>query len=144
MTRTLEQIEKEVQKLIHEEVIVQLGKEVIDNFKRVFHLSKEKGMEHIDEAPVEDLLAEVADDVYFEPLMDLAIRESVDGEKETLDQLLYRVQNSHKEDNIKWIEWLSYFTKRGRLRDNEEFVMVQFKGIVGDEYNQALKENEKQ
>lgn len=124
VTRTLEQIEKEVQKLIHEEVIVQLGKEVIDNFKRVFNLSKEKGMEHLDEAPMEELLAEVADDVYFEPLMDLTIRESVDGEKETLDQLLYRVQNSHKDDMIKWLEWLSYFTKRGRLRDNEEFVMV--------------------
>ena len=45
---------------------------------------------------------------------------------------------------IKWIEWLSYFTKRGRLRDNEEFVMVQFKGVIGDDYNQSLKENERQ
>jgi len=53
--------------------------------KRVFDLSKERGKEDLEETEVEELLAEVADDIYFEPLMDVAIRESVDGERETLD-----------------------------------------------------------
>jgi hypothetical protein len=44
------------------------------------------------------------------------VRESVDGEKETLEQLLNRVLSDHKKGTISWLQFLGYFSKRGRLQ----------------------------
>jgi len=48
------------------------------------------------------------------------VRESVDGERETLENLLLRILKIYKQETINWSVFLGFFTKRGRLRDNEE------------------------
>lgn len=42
-------------------------------------------------------------DDYFEPMLSFVVRESVDGEKETLEQLLNRVLNDFKKPSISWL-----------------------------------------
>ena len=52
--------------------------------------------------------------------MNTAVRENVDGQKETLESLLHRVLKFNKEPTIQWHTFLGYFTKRGRLRESEK------------------------
>lgn len=42
------------------------------------------------------------------------VRESVDGEKETFEDLLSRVLNEYPDQTIDWIHFLAFFSKRGR------------------------------
>ena len=51
--------------------------------------------------------------------MDTVVRESLDGAKESLEDLLHRVLKTYKEARIEWYTFLGFFTKRGRLRDTE-------------------------
>lgn len=52
--------------------------------------------------------------------MNDVVRESLDGEKETLEQLLYRVMNDFKKPKISWLQFLGHFSKRGRLQGYNE------------------------
>jgi hypothetical protein len=49
------------------------------------------------------------------------VRTSVDGEEETLEDLLNRFNNTWTDDYVDWFDFIGYFTRRGRLRDNEGF-----------------------
>ena len=51
--------------------------------------------------------------------MDKIVRESLDGVKESLEDLLHRVLKTFKEARIEWHTFLGCFTKRGRLRETE-------------------------
>ena len=51
------------------------------------------------------------------------VRTSVDGEEETLEELLNRFNNTWTDDYVEWFDFIGYFTRRGRLRDNEAFYM---------------------
>lgn len=62
-------------------------------------------------------------DEYFADLVETAdVRETVDGERETLDRLLFRVDRDHAYDRITWDQFLETFTKRGKLRKGEQIV----------------------
>lgn len=64
--------------------------------------SKEKGKENIDLVDREELLVKVCEDPYFEKRIDDFVRESVDGEKETLDQILFRINTTFKSETVNW------------------------------------------
>jgi hypothetical protein len=64
-------------------------------------------------------LVNIAEDEYFDKRIDDFVRESLDKEKETLDQILFRINTTHKSPTINWEDFLSFFTRRGKLRENE-------------------------
>lgn len=97
-----------------------MGKDILNKLKEVFDSSKERGQEQVDEVEAAELIANIAEDVYFEAQLNTAVRENVDGQKETLESLLHRVLKFNKEPTIQWHTFLGYFTKRGRLRESEK------------------------
>jgi hypothetical protein len=103
-----------------DEVTVIMGKDMLNKLKEVFDSCKEKGQEHIDQVETLELVHSVAEDNYFDAQMDTPVRETVDREKEVLLDLLLRVKNEYKKPTIEWHTFLGFFTKRGRLRDNEK------------------------
>ena len=96
-----------------------MSKDYLNKLKEVFDSCKERGRDHIDEVETAELVSEIVQDPFFEPLLDQPARENVDSQKENLENLLQRVLKQHKEVNIEWSLFLGFFTKRGRLRDNE-------------------------
>ena len=52
--------------------------------------------------------------------MQEVVRESIDGEKEQLEDLLNRVLNDFKKPDISWLQFLGHFSKRGRLQGYNE------------------------
>jgi hypothetical protein len=52
---------------------------------------------------LENLVVSIYQDDFFEPHLGVVVRESVDGEKETLEQLLNRVLNDFKKPSISWL-----------------------------------------
>ena len=52
--------------------------------------------------------------------MQTPVRETVDKETETLEELLHRTLKEYKREKIQWHTFLGFFTKRGRLRENEK------------------------
>ena len=119
MFKSLNTLEKDAEQILHEEVVVIMGKEMLDRVREVFDSCKERGKED-DEVEMNELIASIAEDPYFEKCLDQDVRESVDGVRESLESLLHRVITSHKEENIEWHTFLGFFTKRGQLRDNEK------------------------
>jgi hypothetical protein len=85
MQRMLPVIEKDTLEYIEQEANVNLSSEWIDNFRRCFMQSKEKGKENLDQVDREGFLVKIMEDPYFEKRIDDFVRESVDKEKETLD-----------------------------------------------------------
>ena len=65
---------------------------------------------------LENLVVSIYQDDFFEPHLGVVVRESVDGEKETLEQLLNRVLNDFKKPSISWLQFLGHFSTRGRLQ----------------------------
>ena len=57
--------------------------------------------------------------LYLDKKLDVIVRETTDGDRETLDNLLMRVSKEYKEERIDWMTFLINFTKRGKLRPNE-------------------------
>ena len=56
----------------------------------MFVQSKEKGQEQFDKVILEDFFYNICEDTYFDARLEVAVRESVDGERENLDGLLFR------------------------------------------------------
>ena len=119
MQRILPVIEKDALEYIEQETHVNLSSEWIDNFRRCFMQSKDKGKESTDQVDRENILVNIAEDEYFDKRIDDFVRESLDKEKETLDQILFRINTTHKSPTINWEDFLSFFTRRGKLRENE-------------------------
>lgn len=49
-----------------------------------------------DKVDLSNLIDAIAEDDFFQELMNEVVRESVDGEKETFEELLYRLMNDFK------------------------------------------------
>lgn len=90
----------------------------IENLLRVFDRSKEK--RDYNGVAREHFLVMILEDRWFEPRLDHVVRESIDGVAETLDQILERINTSFKSEVIEWDEFLSFFTRRGQIRDSEQ------------------------
>ena len=94
--RNLNTIEKDAEQLIAQERVINLDKRFIENLRRVFVKSKAKGEEHSEYVLKETFFDNLCFDDYFEPILETTdIRETVDGERETLDHLLFRVDKDH-------------------------------------------------
>ena len=86
----------------------------------MFESCKEKGKEHIDEVEVNELVPSIAEEPYFEERMNQIVRESLDNVPENLYNLLTRINKSWKSPTITWGDFIGFFCRRGRLRDNEQ------------------------
>lgn len=103
---------------------------MLESLRRVFVKNKHKvpGEEknrdhHTEHVPKEPFLESIIDDAFFtDERLEEVVRVSVDNEAETLDALLLRVSTSHRNNHITWIEFLSFFCRRGKLRDTESLV----------------------
>lgn len=120
LLKSLGTLEKDASEVLNQEVVVILPKEIIDKLKEVFDNCKEKDKKDIDECEAEELVHSIAEDEYFEQQLFTVVRESIDGIKETLEGLLLRIKASYKDPIIQWHTFLGFFSKRGRLRDNEK------------------------
>lgn len=119
----MQTIEKDAEQLIAEERVVNLDKKFIENMRRVFVKSKLRNEEHLENVLKQEFFDNLCNDEYFESRVETTdVRESVDGERETLDQLLFRVDREHAYDRITWDQFLENFTKRGKLRKGEQMV----------------------
>lgn len=96
-----------------------LAKDMLDKLKEVFDNAKEKDKKDIDECEAEELVHSIAEDEYFEQQLNTVVRESLDGVKETLEGLLLRVKGTYREPMIAWHTFLGFFSRRGRLREDE-------------------------
>jgi len=61
------------------------------------------------------VVASLTEDEVFQNLMEKNVRVSVDGERETLEDLLNRALTSFTEERITWTRLIGFFSKRGRM-----------------------------
>ena len=118
--RSLAELENEVERLLLKETIVLITQEFVDRMRTHYNLvmeeeiqeqhkkQQEEGMEAFshqahDKVHLEALVVSIYNDEYFEPHLNMIVRESVDGEKENLEQLLNRVLNDFKKPQISWL-----------------------------------------
>jgi hypothetical protein len=120
INRPLTAIEKEAELLINSETVINLENNWVENFRRVYVKSKARGEEHLEDVIKEEFFTALVEDDYFEPKLLIQCRETVDGERETLDSLLFRVDKEHARDRITWEQFLINFCKRGKLREGEQ------------------------
>lgn len=100
--------------------MVNLSSDMIENLRRVYMASKKRDEEHLEDVICEDYLYNICDDPYLDKKLDVIVRETTDQERESLDNLLMRVSKEHKEERIDWMTFITNFTRRGKLRPNEE------------------------
>ena len=67
-----------------------------------------------------NLIGSIAEDDFFCDQMESIVRESIDGDRETLEGLLNRILNDFKRPSISWLQYLGHFSKRGRLQGYNE------------------------
>lgn len=142
MQRILPVIEKDALEYIEQETHVNLSSEWIENFRRCFMQSKEKGRESQDQVDRENFFVRIIEDNYFESRIDDVVRESLDGERETLDQILFRINTTHKSVTINWEEFLSFFTRRGKLRENEKMIF-HYRDLTGSTDQEGVEGGKK-
>ena len=120
---TLVELEEKVERLLWQECVVVAGEDMLHRVRVVFEACREDSGE--EEAEAEDktekvdlntLVATIAEDEYFQEHMQSVVRESVDGEHEKLEDLLNRILTDFKDPVISWLQFLGYFSKRGRLQ----------------------------
>lgn len=95
---------------------------LMENMRRVFVKSKIRGEEHLDDVIKETFFDNLCSDEYVDSKIETDVRETVDGERETLDALLFRVDKDHKSSRINWEQFVINFTKRGKIRQGEEII----------------------
>ena len=129
--RTLPFIEDEACEFLRQECVVNLSQVFIDNFLRIYNSSKEKGQEHLDFVDKLEFLYNIPEDPFFEPYFDeehelyiTPMRESVDGERESLSDVIFRIHTDKalKGPKITWDKFLEYFCSRGHLREHETLI----------------------
>lgn len=138
MLKSLPTLEKDAIEILLDEVQVVMGKDILNKLKEVFDSCKERGKEDIDEVETPELIASIAEDEYFEKNLNLVVRESVDGVKESLESLLHRILKNYKGPNIEWHTFLGFFTKRGRLRESEKLNLQLNKGQKAKDEDDGL------
>ena len=121
MLKSLPVLEKDAQDILAEEFTAVMPKDLLNKLKDVFDSCKERGKEDIDEVETADFIATIDEDPSLSKKMGQVVRTSVDGQSETLEELLHRILKTHKSEGvIKWNVFLGYFTKRGMLREGEK------------------------
>lgn len=70
LLKSLPTLEKDAEQILHEEVVVIMGKEMLNKLKEVFDSCKERGKEDIDEVEMNELISSIAEDPYFEKCLD--------------------------------------------------------------------------
>lgn len=106
--------------MLAEEVVVYLGEEMMAKLRMVFDKVREREKIDGEEIETQEFVYSIVDEPYLENRLHNEVRESVDGERENLEQLLQRLLNKHKKPTIHWYTFLGFFTRRGALRENEE------------------------
>lgn len=94
---------------------------LLENMRRVYIKSKIRGEEHLDDVIKETFFDNLCSDEYVDSKIETDVRETVDGERETLDALLFRV-DKEKSSRINWEQFVINFTKRGKIRQGEEVI----------------------
>ena len=95
----------------------------IEHLKKIFIKSKGKNELNADYVDKQTFLDNIVEDPYFDDeKLEEVVRESTDGDKETLDALLFRIHTTHKTETIKWDEFINHFCRRGKLRSSEQLV----------------------
>jgi hypothetical protein len=126
--RTLGHIEKDAEVLINKEVEVCLSQDMVDNLKRVFTNSKEEGKEDLDTVPMDSFFMNIVEDDWFDDdRLETIIRETVDGEQESLDFLMSRFAEKYTNEPlypITFLEFITAFCRRGVLREGEELIFT--------------------
>ena len=103
---------------------------MIENFQRVFlkTASKQKAPINNESVPREEFLINILEDSYFAIRLDQIVRQSLDGETESLDFIMDRINKNHFPNKIEFQQFLSFFTRRGKLRDSEKLIF-QYKDL---------------
>jgi hypothetical protein len=103
LLKSLPTLEKEAIEIVGEEVRVIISKDMVNKLKDVFDSCKEKEMQHVDQVETVELIGAIAEDPYFEKNMELVVRENIDGDKETLEQLLHRcLKSKETQGTVQW------------------------------------------
>jgi nitrogen regulatory protein PII-like uncharacterized protein len=68
---------------------VVLGEEVVEKLRTIYESVR-------DDSDSDKLVGTIAEDDSFQDMMETVVRESLDGEKETLENLLNRILNDHQ------------------------------------------------
>lgn len=84
LLKSLPTLEKEAIDILHDEVTVIMGKEMLNKLKELFDSCKEKESNE-DDVETAELIGCIAEDPYFEKNMEQVVRENVDGAKESLE-----------------------------------------------------------
>ena len=117
IARSLGIIEREAQELIEGECVINMKHEMVEALRRIFQASKFRKEEDLDSVEMDEFFYNICNDTeYLERRLNDVIRETTDQERETLDSLLMRVSRDHKEERITWEEFMTNFTRRGKMR----------------------------
>ena len=79
MLKSLPTLEKDAIEILHDEVTVIMGKDMLDKLHEVFDSCKEKDHQDVDEVETAELIRAIAEDQYFEANMEMVVRENADG-----------------------------------------------------------------
>ena len=81
--------------MIKGETVVNLSDEFIENLRRVYIASKLRGEEDKEDVELEEFFYNICEDPYLDRRLYNIVRESTDEDRETLDNLLFRVSKEH-------------------------------------------------
>ena len=126
-------MEDEVERLLMKEALVMISQDFVDRMRTHFnvvfeeeqnernhHKANEEEEQEVlssnDKVNLSNFIGSIAEDEYFDEQMETLVRESIDGDKETLEGLLNRILNDFKKPSISWLQFLGHFSKRGRLQ----------------------------
>lgn len=140
IARSLGIIESEAMQLVEGETVVNMTNDMIDNLRRVFQASKFKGEQHLDSVELLEFTYNLCADPYLSNRFDVVVRETTDQDRETLENLLERVEKEHKEERITWEQFMVNFTRRGKLRPDETIV---YSGFAISDIDTARAETER-
>lgn len=138
--RNLPTIEQDCQVLIQGETIVNLKQDMIDSLRRVYQQSKLRGEEDLPDTETEEFFYAICGDPYLEKKLGTIVRETTDEEREVLDNFLVKVEREHGQKRIHWDQFMTYFTRRGKLRQDEE---IFFSGLGIEEIDTARLESQR-
>jgi len=88
-----------------------MGKEYHKKLLDIFNKLEEKASKNGEKTnfvPREPFLIDILEDPWFELRLDEVVRVSVDGEEETLDQILERINTTHKTESTEDKDLISF------------------------------------
>jgi hypothetical protein len=74
---------------------VVLGEEVVEKLRTIYESVRDDS-DSDEDVDFNKLVGTIAEDDSFQDMMETVVRESLDGEKETLENLLNRILNDHQ------------------------------------------------